>query len=114
MSLILIIYFINDYIKILFQHANDKKLLICYFTVLFHINSWKLEMYCIFTAHLKFQLANFQVLVATCGYSYWTTQFWKRKEMFHSPEEAFLPQAIFVAGRNSESIINLGFKTKHL
>ena len=34
--------------------------------------------------------------------------------MFHGPEEAFLPQAICVAGRNSESIINLGFKTKHL
>lgn len=71
-------------------------------------------MYSIFTAYLKFQLANIQVLVATCGYSCWTTQFWKRKETFQGPEEAFLPQAIFVAGRNSESIINLGFKTKQL
>ena len=34
--------------------------------------------------------------------------------MFQGPEEAFLPQAIFVSGRNSESIINLGFKTKQL
>lgn len=56
-------------------------------------------MYSIFTAYLKFQLANIQVLVATCGYSCWTTQFLEKEGDVCGPEEAFLPQAIFVAGK---------------
>ena len=38
----------------------------------------------------------------------------KGRKLFQSPEEAFLPQVMFVVASNLESVMNLGFKTEWL